>query len=194
MSIGGSHVSCSASAGVATTIDPNARDRLLRHADLALYAAKEAGHGHWRHYEPAMTNAVMHRPDMHSSPERAVDNDELTLEYQPIVALASGLTVGFEALLRWDHPTRGRLMPGEFIDAAEDAGHIIRIGRWVLLGAMAAAVRWTDVSRESIPYVAVNVSPSQFRSTGFVDDVYRMCEASNRHPPTDAGNHQPTSA
>jgi diguanylate cyclase (GGDEF)-like protein len=181
MTIDGSHISCSASVGVATTAEIG-EEGLLRHADLALYAAKEAGHGNWRRYEPAMTHAVVHRLDMHSSLGRAMDNDELMLDYQPIVGFADRRTVGFEALVRWDHPTRGRLMPGAFIGVAEEAGLIFALGRWVLARAMTAAARWSGTGRQNEPYVAVNVSPLQFRWPGFVDDVYSLCEANDLPP------------
>ena len=182
VSIDGGLISCSASVGVATTMDPGGRQGLLRHADLALYAAKGAGSGQWRHYEPSMTTAVMHRIEMRSSLGHAVDDDALLLEYQPIVAIETGHTVGFEALLRWRHPTRGLVLPGDFIDVAEEAGLIPQIGSWVLAAATVAAARWGDVAPQSPPYLSVNVSALQFRSPGFVDQVYRLCEASALPP------------
>jgi diguanylate cyclase (GGDEF)-like protein/PAS domain S-box-containing protein len=180
--IGGSFVACTACVGAATTMDPGSRDALLRHADLALFAAKGAGPGHWRHYDPAMTTAVMHRIEMRSSLGSAINDEALLLEYQPIVAIQTGRPVGFEALLRWQHPTLGRVPPGDFIDVAEEAGLISQIGTWVLTTATRPATRWGDVVPWTPPYISVNVSALQFRSPGFVDDVYRICEASALPP------------
>ena len=180
--IGGGDIACSATVGVATTMDPGARHSLLRHADLALYAAKEGGGGQWRHYEPSMTSDLLHRLDLRSSLGQAVVDDALSLDYQPIVALESGHTVGFEALLRWNHPTRGRLLPGDFIEIAEDAGLISVIGHWALAAGMTAATRWTNVALETPRYVGINVSAHQFRTPGFLDDLYRLCETTGLPP------------
>jgi diguanylate cyclase (GGDEF)-like protein len=182
MSIGGSRIACSVSIGAATTLDPVGRQSLLGHADLALHVAKESGRGNWRLYEPSMRSAIMDRLDLSSSLSRAVDEGALSLEYQPIVALQTRRIVGFEALLRWDHPSRGRLLPGDFIDIAEEAGLISRIGDWVLITAMTAAAGWTDAAPDSPPYVGVNVSAQQFRSPGFVDRVYHLCDESGLPP------------
>ena len=182
--VDGHEVSCGVSIGVATTAEEaDSGQHLLRNADLALYAAKGGGKSQWRHYEPWMRTTVMARLEVRSSLERAIDDDALLLEYQPIVALTDGEPVGFEALLRWDHPTRGRLSPNEFIDVAEESGLITVIGEWVLATAMRAAGDWSAGRRGQAPYVSINVSARQFRSAGFIAAVDRLL-GETRLPPT----------
>ena len=182
--VDGHEVSCSVSIGVATTAeDAGSGQHLLRNADLALYAAKGGGKSQSRHYEPWMRTTVMARLEVRSSLERAIDDDALLLEYQPIVALADREPVGFEALLRWDHPTRGRLSPNEFIDVAEESGLITAIGEWVLATATRTAGDWTPGSAGRAPYVSVNVSARQFRSAGFIAAVDRLFDETDI-PPT----------
>jgi diguanylate cyclase (GGDEF)-like protein/PAS domain S-box-containing protein len=172
--VGGHVVTCTASIGVATTSeDSDTATELLRNADLALYAAKGAGKGRWRHYESWMRRTVMARLELRSSLEHAIADGALSLEYQPIVDLEDGSPVGFEALLRWQHPTHGRLSPDQFIDVAEESGLIVPIGEWVLGTAMQAARNWLtgpDIS----PYIGVNVSARQFRTPGFLAGVRRL--------------------
>ncbi|HEX6500137.1 MAG TPA: bifunctional diguanylate cyclase/phosphodiesterase [Micromonosporaceae bacterium] len=171
----GTVVACGASVGVATTAHAGTGQDLLRNANLALHVAKSAGTGQWRHYEASMADALKNRSELRLALRRALDDASLFLEYQPIVALASGRTVGFEALLRWRHPTRGTLAPADFIDIAEESGLILPVGEWVLATALTTASRWRADSRpDDPPYVSVNVSPQQFRSNGFVDAVHRL--------------------
>ena len=171
--VAGHEVTCSASVGVATTAqDVDTGPDLLRNADLALYSAKNVGKGQWRHYESWMRSTVMARLEVRSSLERAIEDDALVLEYQPIVALADGRPAGFEALLRWEHPSRGRLSPDQFIDVAEESGLIAPIGEWVMRNAMEAARTWG--TSDDSPYVAINVSARQFRTPGFTATVQRL--------------------
>ena len=183
VSIGGHTMSCGASIGVATTdVDAGTSQDLLRNADLALYAAKQAGKGQWRHYAPSMRGTVMARLEIRSSLERAIADDALRLDYQPIVELADGEPVGFEALLRWEHPTRGRLCPDQFIDVAEESGLIGPIGDWVLAAATCAARQWPRTTTHALPYVAVNVSARQFRTLDFTATVDRLLACSGLRP------------
>jgi diguanylate cyclase (GGDEF)-like protein/PAS domain S-box-containing protein len=167
-------LSCTGSVGVATSTEADTEEELLRHADLALDAAKAAGNGRWRRYDSSMINAVMYRMEMRLALGQALHDQSLIVEYQPIVALATGRTAGFEALVRWRHPTRGLLSPSEFIDIAEESGLITPIGEWVLATAICSARQWPRFAPEDPPYVSVNVSPQQFRSSGFVDTVRRL--------------------
>jgi diguanylate cyclase (GGDEF)-like protein/PAS domain S-box-containing protein len=170
----GHEITCVASIGVATTADDDgSKTELFRHADLALHAAKQAGSGQWRHYEPALRGAMAHRIELRDALQHAIKDDALFLEYQPIVKLATGEPVGLEALLRWQHPTRGRIGPDRFIDIAEESGLIVPIGEWVLLSAVAAVRRWSSAI-PSPPYVGVNVSASQFRRPGFTAMVEQV--------------------
>ncbi|MFC7244943.1 putative bifunctional diguanylate cyclase/phosphodiesterase [Catellatospora aurea] len=177
---GGTVVVCGASIGAATSTPGGSAHELLRNANLALRSAKSAGAGQWRRYEPSMTDQAR-QSELRAALGAAVDGEELLLEYQPIVALRTGRTVGFEALLRWQHPTWGRLLPGEFIEIAEDSGLIVPIGEWVLAAAMRAAGRWRDAARVRAPYVSVNVSAQQFRSDGFVDTVVGLLAQTGLH-------------
>ena len=189
--LSGGSVFASASVGVATSEDGGGADELLRHAGLALHAAKSSGGRRWRRYAPALGAAMDERHRVRSALEREVRGSgvpgqaacgpavpgrvapgcSFALAYQPIVALGSGLIVGFEALLRWRHRTLGLLMPGQFIKIAEETGLIVPIGAWVIgraLRDLAAGGPYPGAAR---PYVSVNVSARQLRSPGFAGSV-----------------------
>ena len=121
-----------ATVGVATTEDSADVDELLRHADLALYAAKAAGKRQWRRYAPVLSAGMIRRREVQAALEEAVNTSAFTLVYQPIVALTSGEIAGFEALVRWPHPQWGMMQPDQFIALAEETGHIVPLGSWVL--------------------------------------------------------------
>jgi diguanylate cyclase (GGDEF)-like protein/PAS domain S-box-containing protein len=169
----------SATVGVATTEDSADVDGLLRHADLALYAAKAAGKRQWRRYQPVLSAGLIRRREIQAALEDAVANSAFTLVYQPIVALASSDIVGFEALVRWPHPDWGMMSPGQFISVAEETGLIVPLGAWVLRQATADMARWRgQACRERPPYVSVNVSTRQFRASGFMDSLGQALETS----------------
>ena len=128
--------------GVATTQDSADTDELLRHADLALYAAKAAGKRQWRRYQPVLSAGLVRRRELQAALEDAVAHSAFTLAYQPIIALTTGELVGFEALVRWPHPQWGMLQPNQFIALAEETGQIIPLGSWVLGRAVADMARW----------------------------------------------------
>ncbi|MEV4537962.1 EAL domain-containing protein [Asanoa sp. NPDC049518] len=180
--VGGNLISCSASIGIGTTADAVDGSELLRQADLALYVAKGAGKSQWRRYQPELHTTFVERLELRAELDRAIHDGGLALEYQPIVRLGDGHAVGFEALLRWSHPTRGRLTPDAFIDVAEESGLIVPIGEWVLRTAIAAAATWRKGQPYGAPYVAVNVSARQFRTPGFVRLVKRELAAAKLPP------------
>jgi diguanylate cyclase (GGDEF)-like protein len=158
--ISGTAVSIGASVGIVTSdYDDRTADDLMRDADLALYAAKAAGKGCYRFFEPEMHEAARVRQLMESDLRVALERGQLWLAYQPCVDASSEDVTGFEALIRWDHPAHGPVSPVEFIPLAEEIGLINEIGEWVLRTACAEAAKWpSNVS------VAVNLSPIQFKS------------------------------
>jgi diguanylate cyclase (GGDEF)-like protein len=172
-----------ATVGVATTQDSADVDELLRHADLALYAAKAAGKRQWRRYQPILSAGMVRRREVQAALETAVKNSEFSLVYQPIVDLTSGQVAGFESLVRWRHAQWGMMQPGQFIELAEETGHIVPLGSWVLGQAAADVAQWVRrITRPAPLYVSVNVSARQFRDPGFVDGVRRVLAASGLAP------------
>ncbi|WP_249998689.1 bifunctional diguanylate cyclase/phosphodiesterase [Actinoplanes sp. M2I2] len=157
-----------ASIGVAfrdeTTTDI---EQLIAHADAAMYAVKRTGRGRYRVYTPELdTNA------RDAELRRAVEKDELVVHFQPVVDLADGGPMAVEALVRWNHPTRGLLMPGAFIDLAEETGAVIPIGEWVLRDACRQAAGWRagNPGAEGVR-LSVNLSPRQVMQAGLVDTI-----------------------
>jgi diguanylate cyclase (GGDEF)-like protein len=181
--LAGGSVITTATVGVATTEDSADVDELLRHADLALYAAKAAGKRQWRRYLPILSAGMVRRREVQAALDEAVNSSAFTLAYQPIVALTSGNIAGFEALVRWPHPQWGMMQPGQFIALAEETGHIVPLGSWVLGQAAADLVRWQRrVPGQRPLYVSVNVSARQFRDPGFVDGVRQVLAATGLAP------------
>ncbi len=145
---------------------------LLRDADVAMYAAKSEGKSCWRIFDPAMQSPMIERLELLTGLQRAVEQHELILHYQPIYDLRSNRLHGVEALVRWDHPQRGLVPPGVFIPLAEECGAIISLGRWVLGEACRQAARWhAEYPCESEWAISINVSPRQLLHPAFIDDV-----------------------
>jgi predicted signal transduction protein with EAL and GGDEF domain len=138
-------------------------DELIRHADLALYAAKAEGRANYRYYEIGMNARMKQRHELESDLRSALANREFELYYQPIVNLQTRAITACEALVRWRHPQRGMILPAEFIPVAEETGLINAIGDWVLRCACVEAMKWPSHIR-----IAVNVSAVQFRNQEFV--------------------------
>ncbi len=143
-------------------------ETLLRHADMAMYRAKEQGGNGFRYFRPAMNVQAQVRFTLGNDLQRALPLDQLRLHYQPIIGLESGRIVGAEALLRWEHPSRGLLPPAEFIPIAEHSGLIVPIGAWVLRTACSTLQRWRQTSKETLR-MAVNLSPRQFHEPGLAE-------------------------
>ena len=161
------------SIGLCCTDDAADPDHLMQQADLALYEAKRHGRGRAVCYQPGMIEAVIDRNCMENDLRVALSEGQFHLAYQPIRSLARQETVGFEALIRWQHPTRGTVSPVNFIPLAEETGLIVPIGRWVFDEACRQAMLWP-----SHQHVAVNVSAVQFRSPLLLSHVTEALAAS----------------
>ncbi|WBH16162.1 EAL domain-containing protein [Sphingomonas radiodurans] len=156
--IKGSSIAIGCSIGIA--IAPEHGDdseTLIRNADLALYAAKADGRGMYRFYRDEMLEGAQNRKRLEDDLRQALGSDQFHLAYQAVVSTGDARIVGYEALLRWVHPTRGAISPADFVPIAEECGLIDAIGEWVMRTACAEAARWPENVR-----VAVNVSPIQF--------------------------------
>ena len=175
--VGGVEVFVGASVGIAHNRDELDAGQLLRNADIAMYTAKRLGKGRYEVFEPAMHAAAVERLALEGDLRRALDRDELTLHYQPVVALDTGRITGVEALVRWPHPERGFLPPATFIPLAEETGLIRRLGRQVLAAACLQGRRWQMTHQEDLT-VSVNVSPRQLQGDGLLDDVHEALAAS----------------
>ncbi|MDE2419065.1 MAG: EAL domain-containing protein [Burkholderiales bacterium] len=141
-------------------------DELLKRADLAMYQSKNAGRNTLRFYDPEMQAAASTRAALDADMRLGLERDEFELYYQPVVDVAGSMT-GVEALLRWRHPERGMVSPGDFIPVAEQTGFILQLGEWVLRVACAQLVTWSASTATRGLSIAVNVSARQFRHTDF---------------------------
>jgi len=152
-------------------------ETLLKNADAAMYKAKDQGRNTFQFYAAEMNRVTLDHLLMESNLRRALKQQEFVLHYQPLVSLQSGLIIGVEALIRWQHADLGLIMPNQFIRVAEDTGLINPIGDWVLSEACRQAQSWIDAGLPAM-VMAVNVSPVQFRQLGFVDAVAGALAAS----------------
>ncbi|WP_139020325.1 putative bifunctional diguanylate cyclase/phosphodiesterase [Citromicrobium sp. JLT1363] len=160
----GQMVRVSASVGVAygstRGIDG---DEFMRQADIALYAAKRAGRSTFADYDASLNQMERTRRDLELDMRTAITEGQFRLVYQPQINLRTGAWAGKEALVRWEHPTRGAILPGEFIDIAEETGLIIPLGEWIIRQAIHEAVTWEEPHR-----IAINLSPIQMRNPNLV--------------------------
>jgi diguanylate cyclase (GGDEF)-like protein/PAS domain S-box-containing protein len=166
-------VALGASVGVAfVEAGLHTADDLIRNADVGLYAAKAGGRGQVRTFETTMFDTARTRYELERELRDAADNHELVVQYQPIVELETGHPTGFEALVRWQHPTRGRLAPDTFIPIAETTGLIVPLGRWVLNQACRDLAKWTRTYPHAERlYISVNLSAQQLEDPHIVSDV-----------------------
>ena len=164
-SLMGQTVRVSASVGVAyndgRSIDA---EEMMRQADLALYAAKHAGRSGWADFDVRLNQQERARRDIELDLRTAINEDQFTLVYQPQIDLKTGRWTGKETLVRWEHPERGRIMPGEFIDIAEETGLIIPLGEWIIRRAIHEAASWEEPHT-----IAINLSPIQMRNPNLVN-------------------------
>ena len=165
-----------ASIGVALIPeDGTSPDELLRLADLAMYEAKSLGRHRHCFFSPRLNQIAQLNASVEADLREALEHQQFMLEYQPIVDILTGQYVGLEALLRWQHPVRGRLMPSDFIRVANDSGLIERIGKWVVDAACQQIAEFIAQGID-VPHIAVNVSPRQFQSVGMCDEILKCIE------------------
>jgi diguanylate cyclase (GGDEF)-like protein len=182
--VGSTSVVTGASVGIATTFSETEADRLMGDADAAMYRAKRRHGDRYVVFDETMRQEITERLATETGLRRALECDELALHYQPIISATFDEIVGFEALLRWQHPERGMVPPLDFIPVAEHTGLIVPIGRWVLRRACRDASRWGTLARDPAraPYVSVNLSARQFAQPGIVDAVTQTLEETGLEP------------
>ncbi|MBI1207271.1 MAG: EAL domain-containing protein [Azospirillum sp.] len=180
--IEGRDLSVTASIGIAVYPDDGSDlDTLLRKADLAMYRVKEAGRNGFRFFDRHIEASAVEHLALREQLRRALQRQEFTLHFQPEIDLASGAMVGAEALIRWNHPERGLVGPGDFIPVAEATGMIVPIGAWVLGEACRQAVAWREQGRPGI-FVSVNLSAIQFKR-GDLESTVAQALAESGLPP-----------
>jgi diguanylate cyclase (GGDEF)-like protein/PAS domain S-box-containing protein len=177
-SLSGNQLRVTASIGVASASTDDKADDLLRNADMAMYAAKRRGKGGAATYESRMYADIRERLDLEAALRAAIEGHQLTLFYQPIVNLKSGGIHGVEALLRWEHPQFGRLLPQHFIPLAEETGLIVQLGSWVLGEACRQLQVWRAAHPQLSLAVSVNISGRQLQGSGLADALRQTLTSS----------------
>jgi diguanylate cyclase (GGDEF)-like protein/PAS domain S-box-containing protein len=181
-SLDGHDVAISCSVGVAVfPEDGRDFDELLKKSDIAMYNAKEAGRNAFRYYTERMNIDALERLDLQNRLWRGLERDEFILHYQPVVELATHRIVGAEALVRWNSPDDGLVMPGRFIAVAEECGLIVPLGDWVLREACRQLRRWHDAGHGQL-FLAVNLSAIQFRRGSVEESVIRALRDAGADP------------
>ena len=171
------------SIGIAPLEMGDSPDEVLRNADLAMYFAKSRRKGQFAVYEPSMHNEMMEHLELEVDLRGAVERGEFEIEYQPIVNLVTGEVHGAEALLRWNHPTRGYVPPTRFVELAEETGLIIPLGRWVLREACERARDWRVQNKGRRPLqISVNLSARHFQDPSLLQDVQQALNDSGLEP------------
>lgn len=163
-------ITVSVSIGVALAENGATSEVLLRNADVAMYHAKQSGKSRVKLFDESMHISAFERLELKADLTHALERNELSLHYQPLVDMRSGELVGFEALMRWTHPTRGMVSPGSFIPLAEETGLIVPIGAWALREAFCQLAEWHRAHGTRVG-ISVNVSPRQLQEERIIDDV-----------------------
>ncbi|MEA2421681.1 MAG: hypothetical protein QOF55_780, partial [Thermoleophilaceae bacterium] len=166
-------VSVHLSVGIAASFQSGGdSDELIRNADVAMYQAKSKGKGRFEVFEPSMADAILRRHDLKEELSKALEREQIVVQYQPIVSLENGRITAAEALVRWEHPARGLVAPGEFVPLAEETGLIVPIGQYVLQAACGQAKRWNDADPGGeLLRMHVNLSVAELREPGLVRSV-----------------------
>ena len=180
--IDGQELYVTASAGISIyPSDGQDIQTLVKNADAALYRAKEQGKNKFQFYTGLMNTEVAEQLSLANSLRRALKNEEFAVYYQPVVDLGSGLITGMEALVRWQHPEQGLILPGRFIPAAEETGLIVPLGEWVMRTACAQNKAWQDAGYDAV-YMAVNLSSCQFLQRNLVYSLKEILQETGLPP------------
>jgi diguanylate cyclase (GGDEF)-like protein len=161
--------------------DAATAEDLLKHADTALYRAKEMGRHRYQFYSSEMSDRAVARASLESALRRAIEQQQFALHYQPQIEIATGRVIGVEALIRWECPRQGLIPPARFIAVAEETGMILPIGEWVLESACRQARAWLDAGLEPMT-VSVNLSALQLRQADFFTRVSNILDRTGLHP------------
>jgi diguanylate cyclase (GGDEF)-like protein len=175
-------VSVHLSVGIADSRHGEDGDELVRNADVAMYQAKSKGKARYEHFEPSMADAILRRHDLKEELAKAIEREQLVVQYQPIVSLETGQVTAAEALVRWEHPVRGLVPPSEFVPLAEETGLIVPIGRHVMREACRQAVRWQEAGDGERLRMHVNLSVVELHDPGAVKSILRSLEATGLNP------------
>ncbi|MCC5652079.1 EAL domain-containing protein [Nostoc sp. XA013] len=174
LELDGQEVSTTASIGIAlsSTVDYDQAENLLRDADTAMYRAKALGKARYELFNPEMYTNALARLQLENDLRRAIERHEFEVYYQPIVSLTTGRILGFEALLRWQHPERGLILPTDFVPLAEETGLIVEIGYWALHEACRQMRNWRVRDRiNSLEKISVNLSVKQFSQPDLIEQI-----------------------
>jgi diguanylate cyclase (GGDEF)-like protein/PAS domain S-box-containing protein len=184
LAIAGRRADVTTSIGVSIYPDDGAdAESLLRSADHAMVRAKERGRNNYQLSIPELTDEAVQRLALQAGLRQAIEKDELVLHYQPVLSLTTGRIVSMEALVRWQHPEKGLVMPGAFIDVAEKAGMMVPLGDWVLSRAARQAKKWHEAGFPDLR-IATNLSPSQFHERNLVANIQRTLAETGLRPET----------
>jgi len=184
VALGDSEISISASVGITLGgSEGDSPEGLLREADVAMHEAKRKGKARHKVFDPGAETTTSGRLLVEAELRRAIEEGELLVYYQPLVALKTGRIRGVEALVRWQHPTYGLMPPAEFVPLAEQTGLIAQIGRWVLEEACSQVRLWQREHPSDPPLtLSVNVSACQFQHPSFVEEIFRTLESTGLDP------------
>ncbi|HEX9707233.1 MAG TPA: EAL domain-containing protein [Steroidobacteraceae bacterium] len=183
LQIDGGDLLVTTSVGVALSEPGHETEHVMRNADIAMYHAKSAGKGHHVVFHARMQEQLRERLRLEDDLNQAFARNEFFLEFQPIVDLKTTELLGVEALVRWQHPDQGRLLPGQFIPMAEETGQIVELGRWVLIDACCRVRQWREtIAAGSGLRVAVNISGRHLQQGDLVADVRHALEVSGLEP------------
>ena len=171
------------SVGITHSARSDDADELIREADLAMYQAKAKGKGRFEFFDPTMAAAMLRRHDLKEELAKAIEREEILVEYQPIVSLRTGRIFAAEALVRWQHPVRGLVAPSEFIPLAEETGLIRELGRHVLTQACRQSRHWRVADVDDPPLrLHVNLSAAQLRDPDLIPTVRAVLEETRLEP------------